>query len=129
MRWQRAPSFRCRNAGLALQPCFFCVTACRRNKVQDLFVIVHGTLFFFSSAARDHLIYLLRGKRTLGNDLAWSLWPCRRGLLIGLAVVSRSSLTYLQGLRVQLLLRERGEEMTFTQLSREQQETLTVPSS
>jgi len=51
------------------------------------------------------------------------------GPLQGLAVVSRSSLTYLQGLRVQLLLRERGEEMTFTQLSREQQEALMVPSS
>lgn len=51
------------------------------------------------------------------------------GSLQGLAVVSRSSATYLQGLGVQLLLRERGEEMTFAQLSREQQETLTVWSS
>lgn len=58
--------------------------------------------------------------------------PCQRGpagegSLHGLAVVSGSSRTHLQRLRVQLLLRERGEEMTFTQLSREQQETLTVP--
>lgn len=88
----------------------------------------------FSSAARDHLIYLQKSKcseqhLSLGSDLAWSAWPCRRGLLVGLVVVSRSSLTYLQELRVQLLLRERGEEMTFTQLSREQQETLMVPSS
>lgn len=57
--------------------------------------------------------------------------PCQRGpagegSLPGLAVVSGSSRTHLQRLRVQLLLRERGEEMTFTQLSREQQETLTV---
>lgn len=44
----------------------------------------------------------------------------------GLAAVSGSSQTHLQRLRVQLLLRERGEEMTFTQLSREQQETLMV---
>lgn len=83
-----------------------------------------------SSAAWEHLIYFQRGKcgeqhHSLGANLARSVWPCRRGL----AVVSRSSLTYLQGLRVQLLLRDRGEEMTFTQLSREQQETLTVPSS
>lgn len=67
-----------------------------------------------------------------------SLWgmvlPCKCGCagggsLKGLAVVCRCSLTYLQGLRVQLLLRGRREEMTFTQPSREQQETLTIRSS
>lgn len=54
--------------------------------------------------------------------------PAGEGSLHGLAVVCGSSWTHLQRLRVQLLLRERGEEMTFTQLSREQQETLTVPT-
>ncbi|EOB02198.1 hypothetical protein Anapl_05375 [Anas platyrhynchos] len=56
-------------------------------------------------------------------------WPCRRQLLAGAAAVSKSSLSCLQGLMVQFLLFERGEEMTFTQLSEEQQETLVVRSS
>lgn len=92
-------------------------------------MIVHDG--FFSSAAGINL-FTCREANVVSSTPLWGVTlPCQHGpagerSLHGLAVVSGSSWTHLQRLRVQLLLRERGEEMTFTQLSREQQETLTV---